>query len=114
MPELGLGDMSGEIKLLARAWHVATERHVDHRRKGERAEPYVNHLAEVADLVAEATDGSDPNLVAAAVLHDTIEDTGMTYTELESRCCWLTATSLKLRRRRSSTATARDAPGARR
>ena len=85
MPELGLGDMSGEIKLLARAWHVATERHVDHRRKGERAEPYVNHLAEVADLVAEATDGSDPNLVAAAVLHDTIEDTGMTYTELEAQ-----------------------------
>ena len=52
-----------EIKLLARAWRVAAERHVDHRRKGQRAEPYVNHLAEVAELVAQATDGNDPNLV---------------------------------------------------
>jgi|SRR5579863_5046119 len=77
--------MASEIKLLARAWRVATERRVDHRRKGKRAEPYVNHLAEVADLVAEATDGTDPNLVAAAVLHDTIEDTGMTYAELDAQ-----------------------------
>src|ERR1700690_1308640 len=77
--------MGEEIRLLAKAWRVATERHVDHRRKGKRAEPYVNHLAEVADLVAEATNGSDANLVAAAVLHDTIEDTGMTYAELEAQ-----------------------------
>jgi GTP diphosphokinase / guanosine-3',5'-bis(diphosphate) 3'-diphosphatase len=77
--------MGEDIILLARAWRVATERHVDHRRKGERAEPYVNHLAEVADLVAEATDGTDPCLVAAAVLHDTIEDTGFTRAELEAQ-----------------------------
>lgn len=77
--------MGEEIILLTRAWRVATERHVDHRRKGERAEPYVNHLAEVADLVAEATHGTDPCLVAAAVLHDTIEDTGITHAELEEQ-----------------------------
>jgi len=77
--------MGEEIRLLARAWRVAAERHVDHRRKGERAEPYVNHLAEVADLVAEATNGTDPCLVAAAVLHDTIEDTDMTHGELEAQ-----------------------------
>src|SRR5476649_1804849 len=77
--------MVGEIILLARAWRVAAERHVDQRRKGERAEPYVNHLAEVADLVAEATNGNDPNLVVAAVLHDTIEYTGLTYAELQSQ-----------------------------
>src|SRR5579863_7717692 len=76
--------MGEEIILLTRAWRVATERHVDHRRKGERAEPYVNHLAEVADLIAEATNGTDPSLVAAAVLHDTIEDTGLTQGELEA------------------------------
>jgi len=77
--------MGEEIILLARAWRVATERHVDHRRKGERSEPYVNHLAEVADLVAEATDGTDPNLVVAAVLHDTIEDTEFTRAELDAQ-----------------------------
>ena len=77
--------MVSEIRLLARAWRVAAERHVNQRRKGERAEPYVNHLAEVADLVAEATNGSDPNLVVAAVRHDTIEDTGLTYAELQAQ-----------------------------
>jgi GTP diphosphokinase / guanosine-3',5'-bis(diphosphate) 3'-diphosphatase len=74
--------MASEIIRLARAWRVAAERHVDQRRKGEKADPYVNHLAEVAELVAEATRGDDPHLVAAAVLHDTIEDTGLTQAEL--------------------------------
>jgi (p)ppGpp synthase/HD superfamily hydrolase len=71
-----------QVLLMSLAWQVATERHVDQRRKGERAEPYVNHLAEVAMLVAEATGGQDVHLVAAAVLHDTIEDTGLTHAEL--------------------------------
>jgi GTP diphosphokinase / guanosine-3',5'-bis(diphosphate) 3'-diphosphatase len=74
--------IESEVILLARAWRVAAERHVDQRRKGEKAEPYVNHLAEVAELVAEATQGNDPRLVAAAVLHDTVEDTGLTQAEL--------------------------------
>jgi GTP diphosphokinase / guanosine-3',5'-bis(diphosphate) 3'-diphosphatase len=33
-----------------------------------------NHLLEVATLVAEATEGKDPDLVVAALLHDAIED----------------------------------------
>jgi guanosine-3',5'-bis(diphosphate) 3'-pyrophosphohydrolase len=37
-------------------------------------EPYINHLLEVATLVAEATEGEDPDLVIAALLHDAIED----------------------------------------
>ncbi len=49
-------------------WHTAQ------RRKGAAQEPYVNHLLEVARLVAEATGGQDPNLVVAALLHDAIED----------------------------------------
>src|SRR5579863_2926301 len=63
------------IVRLARAWRLAAEAHTDQKRKGERAEPYVNHLAEVAQLVAEATGGTDPDLVIAALLHDTLEDT---------------------------------------
>lgn len=45
-------------------------------------EPYINHLAEVAELVAEASGGGDANLVAAALLHDTVEDTETTPEEL--------------------------------
>src|SRR4249919_3307163 len=57
-----------EIILLTKAWNFAAQRHAAQRRKGEAQEPYVNHLAEVAELVAEATGGTDANLVAAAVL----------------------------------------------
>jgi (p)ppGpp synthase/HD superfamily hydrolase len=52
----------------AATWHTAQ------RRKGAAQEPYVNHLLEVACLVAEATGGEDVDLVVAALLHDAIED----------------------------------------
>ncbi len=73
-----------DILLLAQAWHFSTQRHANQRRKGEAQEPYVNHLAEVAELVAMATKGQDANLVAAAVLHDTVEDTPTLPAELVS------------------------------
>jgi (p)ppGpp synthase/HD superfamily hydrolase len=48
--------------------------HVHQRRKGAAEEPYINHLLEVASLVTEATEGKDPSLVIAALLHDAMED----------------------------------------
>jgi len=68
-----------EILLISRAWHFAAQRHTS-----KAQEPYVNHVAEVAELVATATEGHDANLVAAAVLHDTVEDTGTLPAELTS------------------------------
>ena len=44
----------------------------------------MNHLTEVAGLVAAATGGGDVDLIIAAVLHDTIEDTDTTAVELEA------------------------------
>jgi guanosine-3',5'-bis(diphosphate) 3'-pyrophosphohydrolase len=67
---------------LTRAYHFAAVRHVNQQRKGKAGEPYINHLTEVADLVAAATGGEDVDLIVAAVLHDTIEDTGTTKEEL--------------------------------
>jgi len=57
-----------------KAADAAARWHVHQRRKGASKEPYINHLLEVALLVAEATGGRDPNLVIAALLHDAIED----------------------------------------
>jgi (p)ppGpp synthase/HD superfamily hydrolase len=57
-----------------KAADAAVRWHVHQRRKGPAQEPYINHLLEVAMLVAEATDGTDTNLVIAALLHDAIED----------------------------------------
>jgi GTP diphosphokinase / guanosine-3',5'-bis(diphosphate) 3'-diphosphatase len=57
-----------------KAADAAARWHVHQRRKGAAEEPYINHLLEVATLVAEATHGEDPELVIAALLHDAIED----------------------------------------
>lgn len=74
--------MNEDTLLIARALDFAARKHAHQRRKGVDKEPYVNHLAEVARLLAEATDGADANLVAAGLLHDTIEDQGVLYEEL--------------------------------
>ena len=69
-----------EIQVVARAADFAARRHTHQRRMGEAAEPYFNHLAHVAALLADA--GADANLVAAGYLHDTIEDQAVTHAEL--------------------------------
>jgi (p)ppGpp synthase/HD superfamily hydrolase len=57
-----------------RAADAAARWHVHQKRKGAGEEPYINHLLEVASLVAEATEGNYPKAVIAALLHDAIED----------------------------------------
>ncbi|HVG52290.1 MAG TPA: HD domain-containing protein [Xanthobacteraceae bacterium] len=70
------------VRLVSEAADLAARRHSGMQRKGRGSEPYINHLAEVANLLSIATDGADAELVAAGWLHDTIEDTGMTRAEL--------------------------------
>jgi (p)ppGpp synthase/HD superfamily hydrolase len=60
--------------MVLRAADCAARWHVHQRRKGTAKEPYISHLPEVASLVSEATEGSDPELVIAALPHDAIED----------------------------------------
>jgi (p)ppGpp synthase/HD superfamily hydrolase len=67
-----------------RAANTAARWHLHQRRKGTAQEPYINHLLEVASLVAEATGGTDPNVVIAGLLHDAIEDQGVTSVMLAS------------------------------
>jgi len=67
---------------IAHAIEFAARKHIDQRRKGAPAEPYVNHVAEVASLLAQSTRGRDANLVIAGLLHDTLEDTPIRHAEL--------------------------------
>ncbi len=67
---------------LTRALTFAAEAHANQRRKGAAQEPYLNHLVEVMDLVARATDGNDIELLIAALLHDVVEDTAVTREQL--------------------------------
>jgi (p)ppGpp synthase/HD superfamily hydrolase len=70
---------------LTHAADYAARQHIAQRRKGERAEPYINHLTEVAALLADATDGEDVVLLMGGLLHDTLEDTDATYEDLVDR-----------------------------
>jgi (p)ppGpp synthase/HD superfamily hydrolase len=65
----------GALRDVLKAARFASVRHVSQKRKGIAAEPYLNHLIEVADLVAQAITEPDTHLIAAALLHDVIEDT---------------------------------------
>src|ERR1700751_4168933 len=73
------------LRLVSEAAELAAHRHNGLTRKGRGIEPYINHLTEVANLLATATDGADAELVAAGWLHDTIEDTETTREELAQK-----------------------------
>ncbi len=69
-----------ESDLILRAALMAAEGHAQQRRKGPGDVPYVNHVIEVAQMVAAA--GGSPEEVAAALLHDLVEDAGVTRDEI--------------------------------
>ena len=73
------------VQQVLQAAHFAAQKHAGQRRKGLAEEPYINHLIEIADLVASATSSSaDTEVIVAALLHDCVEDVGVTKEELES------------------------------
>jgi guanosine-3',5'-bis(diphosphate) 3'-pyrophosphohydrolase len=76
---------TNELAAILSAVLFAAERHANQKRKGKAGEPYINHLIEVAQLVSSALPEPDTNLVIAALLHDTIEDAGVTKPELVER-----------------------------
>lgn len=61
----------------------ARSAHAGQFRKGAARLPYDTHLAEVADFVTRH--GGDPAAVAAAWLHDTVEDTEVSFADLEAK-----------------------------
>ena len=70
------------MQTVLKAARFASVKHASQKRKGLAAEPYLNHLIEVAELVSISLAELDPNVIAAAFLHDTIEDTRTTRQEL--------------------------------
>lgn len=72
------------MKRFLDALNFAALRHREQRRKGEGGAPYINHLIEVAHLLS-SHGLDDETLLCAAVLHDSIEDVGVTAEELRQR-----------------------------
>lgn len=60
----------------------ATKKHENQIRKFN-GEPYINHPIRVATIVREFT--TDPDIIAAALLHDTLEDTDTTFNEIKEQ-----------------------------
>ena len=73
---------SSGIGLVIQAAHFAADKHRDQRRKGVRNTPYINHPLEVAERLNRVAGIDDATILAAAILHDTIEDTETTRAEL--------------------------------
>ena len=63
-----------DLTLLQRAYEVADQRHADQLRRS--GDPYITHPLAVANILAEL--GMDTTTLIAALLHDTVEDTGYT------------------------------------
>lgn len=60
----------------------AAKKHRRQKRKGADEEPYINHPLEVANLLANVGKVEDYDILIAAILHDTIEDTETTKEEI--------------------------------
>ena len=72
------------IALVLKAAQFAAEKHRHQRRKDAHASPYINHPIELAKLLANEGGITDAEVLCAALLHDTIEDTETTAEELRA------------------------------
>ena len=69
-------------QLILKAARFAAHKHRNQRRKDEERTPYINHPISVAKIISEIGNVEDPEVLAAALLHDTLEDTKTTPEEL--------------------------------
>jgi guanosine-3',5'-bis(diphosphate) 3'-pyrophosphohydrolase len=70
------------LSLLFKALAFSAEKHTKQRRKDIDKTPYINHPISLANILAQRW-VIDENVLCAAILHDTIEDTETTVEELQ-------------------------------
>ncbi|GEN98987.1 phosphohydrolase [Novosphingobium sediminis] len=77
--------MNPDLVLVLDAAAFAADKHRRQRRKDAEATPYINHPLALATILAQEGGIADAQVIAAALLHDTVEDTETTPAELEAR-----------------------------
>ncbi|MEQ2303183.1 Guanosine-3',5'-bis(diphosphate) 3'-pyrophosphohydrolase MESH1 [Ameca splendens] len=77
--------MDSEAVLLLETVHFAAEKHRNQRRKDPEGTPYINHPIGVARILSNEGGVTDIEVLQAALLHDTVEDTDTTSEELEAK-----------------------------
>ena len=71
-----------DISKILNAATFAAEKHKGQTRKGRDGEPYINHPLEVADLLVRVGGVDDTDIIAAALLHDTVEDCDVSFEDV--------------------------------
>ena len=77
--------MPTDVARLLAATRFSAEKHRNQRRKGDDAAPYINHPIAVAERLVSVGGVEDADVLIAALLHDTVEDVGVTPEELEEK-----------------------------
>lgn len=76
--------MDGEVlQAVVKCANFAAIKHKDQRRKDPQSTPYINHPIGVANILTEEGGVTDLDVIQAALLHDTVEDTETTPQELQ-------------------------------
>ncbi|MBT6277187.1 MAG: HD domain-containing protein [Chromatiales bacterium] len=70
------------LKLVFKAIDFAADKHRNQRRKDPGKTPYINHPLDLANTLIQVGEVVDPEVICAAILHDTIEDTDATEAEI--------------------------------
>ena len=74
--------IDSRLALVLKAAAFAGEKHSGQCRKDKGATPYINHPLALAQILVVEGNVEDAEVIAAAILHDTIEDTNTTANEL--------------------------------
>ena len=72
-------DQNDDSKIIVKAFHLAYKAHQGQFRAS--GEPYIIHPIEVANLLKEI--GASSSVIAAGLLHDVVEDTGIPLSKIE-------------------------------
>jgi len=78
-------EFSENTGLFLKALRFSADKHRNERRKDKEKTPYINHPIEVVQLLWEVGGVRDVNVLLAAILHDTIEDTDTRPEEISGR-----------------------------
>ena len=73
------------LDLVLKATEFAAHKHRNQRRKDANASPYINHPIALARVLRVDGGVDDAAVIAAALLHDTIEDTDTSYNEIRGQ-----------------------------
>ncbi|KAL1453382.1 hypothetical protein WDU94_007522 [Cyamophila willieti] len=74
---------SDAIMNIVKATDFASHKHHYQRRKDPEGSPYIEHPVAVAHILTQLGKVSNPVVIMAALLHDTVEDTDTTFEEID-------------------------------